>query len=650
MLKLITREGETVPLRVDDYYIKELASGLDELLFTISIYDEAYPLIQEECRIIADDAQYYTVKAIDGGGNTASIKCIIDLDEWRQTLAMQYTTSGKVTVTGRTRYFANIDSSGYWDVTSMLDAYSIVIPIVPGKVYDVRWTTTDQQAVGTIFHAGQSSSNIPGEQLVTPTYSTPQDDQEISFLASEPYYVIEVDHNFAPACLDYLKMEMVRNDTPPEIIGDALPQDWTLVNSAGITDKAQIELTGATPYDILEACRDAFDGLTYRFDTVSKTITLLNMYNGQNLGAFVTRELNLKTNDYKGKSTDFATRLYAAGKDGMTFAAINAGKPYVDDNTYTDKIICAYWQDERYTNSASLLSAATEMVKTLAAPRRSYTCDVVDLAAAMPEKYGYLDFPLFSVCALIDDTRSGTKVNHVVMERWIYPNLPAKNKVVLSTVAPRLQSQVAHISRSMNNVNSEYQKQQRAVIDTLTGVMLGAHGGSVRLLDTDGDGEPDELYIADSTDPSTANRVWRFNNLGWGASANGYAGPYTMGATFEGGGTIYANNFAVKGSFAIKNADGSDAGYMGRGQGNDGTSDTYGVVIRGPGGTPESPTSQNYVIVTNSGVRMQSGSHSVWVSSGGAAYDGHEIATQEDISDINSQITAIWNYIHSMGT
>lgn len=70
---------------------------------------------------------------------------------------------------------------------------------------------------------------------------------------------------------------------------------------------------------------------------------------------------------------------------------------------------------------------------------------------------------------------------------------------------------------------------------SLTSALLGANGGSVRLLDTNGDGEPDELYIADDPDPTKAKKVWRFNYKGWAASSTGYNGPYTMGATIAGG-------------------------------------------------------------------------------------------------------------------
>lgn len=75
----------------------------------------------------------------------------------------------------------------------------------------------------------------------------------------------------------------------------------------------------------------------------------------------------------------------------------------------------------------------------------------------------------------------------------------------------------------------------REAVLALTETILGASGGAVRLLDTNSDGMPDTLYIADDPDPTKARKVWRFNHEGWGASNNGYNGPFSYGATLENG-------------------------------------------------------------------------------------------------------------------
>ena len=79
----------------------------------------------------------------------------------------------------------------------------------------------------------------------------------------------------------------------------------------------------------------------------------------------------------------------------------------------------------------------------------------------------------------------------------------------------------------------------QAIADRITQALLGAKGGSIRLLDTNGDDMPDTLYIADNPDPAKAVKVWRFNYEGWGASSNGYNGPFEMSAALGIG--IYAD-------------------------------------------------------------------------------------------------------------
>ena len=95
----------------------------------------------------------------------------------------------------------------------------------------------------------------------------------------------------------------------------------------------------------------------------------------------------MKSVNFKGKSSGFATRLYAKGKDSLTFADINGGKDYVEDFSYSDKVISVYWKDERYTIAENLLADAKKRLKSMAVPQQSYTCGVMDLARAREDVY-----------------------------------------------------------------------------------------------------------------------------------------------------------------------------------------------------------------------------------------------------------------------
>ena len=107
------------------------------------------------------------------------------------------------------------------------------------------------------------------------------------------------------------------------------------------------------------------------------------------------------------------------------------------------------------------------------------------------------------------------------------------NSVTLGSVKANIADNIVRQNKEISSRPNKSEMQ--LAIESLTSSILGASGGSVRFLDTNGDKIPDTLYIADNPDPAQARKVWRFNYEGWGASTNGYNGPFVMGATFNDG-------------------------------------------------------------------------------------------------------------------
>lgn len=111
-------------------------------------------------------------------------------------------------------------------------------------------------------------------------------------------------------------------------------------------------------------------------------------------------------------------------------------------------------------------------------------------------------------------------VYDVLRDRYVSADIGSVQANIADTIAGQQQQ--------LQQVPNKTEIQQ--IAQSIADAIMGAKGGSVRLLDTDGDGEPDTLYIADNADPALAKKVWRFNYEGWGASSNGYNGPFEMSA------------------------------------------------------------------------------------------------------------------------
>lgn len=415
-------DGENgYPLSNDDYYVRELSSGLDELVFQMSLRDPMYKHIVEEARIRDRDENIYIIKQIDAGNEQVKVVAQIDIDDFKSTMYEKYSNN----------------------------------------------SATVNQTVLSVLPAGW-------------------------------------------ACIDHSNVTMRR----------------TIPTSDTTTDY------NVTAWKVLQDCCNVY-GVRFRFDSANKIVTIINPKSYENVGAFATRDLNLRELNYKGKSTDLCTRLYAEGADGLTFATLNDGKNYVEDFTYTDKVISAYWKDERYTDAQSLLDDARAKLAESAVPQRSYDCDVLDLASTNPEIYGFENFSLFNVITLIDDAAE-RRLDYQIVERWNYPYYPAQNKVVLSTATPKIQNQVVTLMDAVSSPTSTFQQMMQSAISNSTALITGNKGGYVVLHDSDADGEPDEILIMDTPSIATAQKVWRWNKNGLGYSSTGYNGTFGTAITADG--------------------------------------------------------------------------------------------------------------------
>ena len=421
----VYENGVGYPILNDDYYIRELASGYDEIVFNVDIRDPVYQYINEEAVVRDRDQNIYLIKQIDAGEQTAKVVAQINLDDWKQTLHMDYSNNSA---------------------------------------------------------------------------------------------------------------------TVAATVSGLLPTGWNMVDYSNITKRRTVPTSdtttdfNVTALEVLEACTSIYS-VRFRFNTATKTISIINPNNFQPAGAFATRDLNLKKLNYKGKSDSFATRLYATGKDGMTFASINNGKSYVENFSYSNKVISAYWGDERYTDAQSLLEDATAKLAEMAQPTRSYDCDILDLANTNPEIYGFEDFSLFSVITLVDDAKEA-RTNYQVVERWTYPYYPVNNKVILSTSTPNIQSVIAKVADAIDSSTSSFSQIMQSAIANATELITGNNGGYVVFHDSNGDGTPDEILIMDTPSIETAIKVWRWNKQGLGYSNHGYNPPapygYELGMTIDG--------------------------------------------------------------------------------------------------------------------
>lgn len=259
--------------------------------------------------------------------------------------------------------------------------------------------------------------------------------------------------------LDFLKASFYRaydsgSVTLPDLLASLLPAGWTVSGyNPGIS--RTINMENATNYDVMKQAMSTY-AVAFQWNILGKSVTVINPADKTPSGEYLTDELNLRSIAYKGESTDFITRLYPYGKDGMTISSVNDGLEYIDNHQYSDKVVCGYWSDERYTVPENLKADAIKRLASMSVPARSYDCDVIDLAK-LDDRFSLFDFAMYKVVTLIDRQR-GLRLDHQIMEYREYPEEPQKNVLTLSSVVTSVQDNIGRAQDTADEANDGVRK------------------------------------------------------------------------------------------------------------------------------------------------------------------------------------------------
>ncbi len=240
----------------------------------------------------------------------------------------------------------------------------------------------------------------------------------------------------------------------PTTMEGITPDGWTVSYEYQDTQRRSVNLeAGGTALDIALAAQDSY-GCAMRFDTRAKTCTVCYPSRHQVGGTMLTETAGIRRHpDRTGKSTDLVTRIYPIGADGLTIEAVNGGKPYVENHTYTDKIIWQVWQDERYEVAENLRDDAQAMVDSLAVPAISFEIDLCDLYSADPVTWAEHEIEMYQRIQL---AYGDTVITSLVTEMEVHPNRPENNTISLNSVPANTISTVRALQNAINNRNSRY--------------------------------------------------------------------------------------------------------------------------------------------------------------------------------------------------
>lgn len=153
--------------------------------------------------------------------------------------------------------------------------------------------------------------------------------------------------------------------------------EWS-VGTVNVTTKRTWECNEKNALAVLRQTQTIHGG-DLVFDCANHLVHLLS-FSGSDNGVLFCYRKNMKSIQRVVDTRTLVTKLYAYGKDGMTFASINNGKEYVQDNSYTDEIRISTLDCSNFTNPYQMLEYTQNKLEEYAHARISYVLSAMDLS------------------------------------------------------------------------------------------------------------------------------------------------------------------------------------------------------------------------------------------------------------------------------
>lgn len=225
---------------------------------------------------------------------------------------------------------------------------------------------------------------------------------------------------------------------------------WT-IGTCNVTKKRTTRKNNCSAYDVLVEIQTAYK-CEMTFDAINKKVYIYQSQ-GSDKGVYFSDQLNLKKVDTQSDSYDYVTRLIPRGKDNLDIKDVNGGKEYVENYQYSNKIITAYWEDNRYAVAQNLKDDAVERLDYLSKPLRAYKADVYDLANLNDKYKNILDYSLGDTITFLSKERN-VKEKQRIVKLVEYPDEPERNTVEIANKIASLDALNVRFQNTSDTVDS----------------------------------------------------------------------------------------------------------------------------------------------------------------------------------------------------
>ena len=241
---------------------------------------------------------------------------------------------------------------------------------------------------------------------------------------------------------------------------------WTVKDNT-LKKRRTVRCTNKSSLEIVREIKNVYR-VDIVFNTLGKQIEVYE-HLGEDKGTYFIDSLNLIALQVQSDSRQYATRIIAEGKDGLSFSDINNGKNYVENYQYSNKVKTIYWKDERYSVKENLLEDARAKLEELSKPFRSYSASILNLAELNPRYSSILDFKLGDAINLISK-KNKIKDKQRIVKTIEWPQDHTKDGVELANATLKfedIQQENQETTDTVSNITTDNGTINGSTIDSI---------------------------------------------------------------------------------------------------------------------------------------------------------------------------------------
>lgn len=215
--------------------------------------------------------------------------------------------------------------------------------------------------------------------------------------------------------------------------------EWS-VGTVNVTSKRTWTSSEKNALSILRSVANLHGG-DLVFDCPNRLVHLLTV-NGKDSGALFAYKKNMKSIERVVDTRSLVTRLYATGANGMTFADINGGKPYLEDFTYYKEVRITTLDCSSFTNPYQMKEYTAMRLAEYCKPSVSYVLNAMDLSVLTGYEHEAWNLGDY---VRVEDKDLGLSVTTRIVRREYNLQEPWNTVLELSTTLKNLGSSVSSI-------------------------------------------------------------------------------------------------------------------------------------------------------------------------------------------------------------